>query len=94
MNKMKGINMGDACVYCENDTSFGSGRFVNRISACVSQGIDDDEKEGYMCEECQSEDCDKCGIFTADYILGFTEDMDILCIQCYEGHEIINLNQQ
>ena len=89
---MKLIDMGDACVYCENDTSFGSGRFVNRLSTCVSNGINDDEKEGYMCEECQSEDCDKCGIFTAD--LEFTDDRLILCSQCYEGHEIINLNKQ
>ena len=44
---MKTIDMGNACVSCGHDTSFGSGRFVNRCFACISTGIDDVEK-AYM----------------------------------------------
>ena len=78
---MKTIDMGNACVSCGHDTSFGSGRFVNRIFACISSGIDDVEKEGYLCEECQSWDCDNCGKLTADYEI--TDDQRLLCNQCY-----------
>ena len=53
---METINMGNNCVSCGHDTSFGSGRFVNRMFACISSGIDDNEREGYMCEECQYEE--------------------------------------
>jgi len=53
---MKTINMGNNCVSCGHDTSFGSGRFVNRIPASVSSGIDEEEREGYMCQQCYEED--------------------------------------
>jgi len=53
---MKTINMGNNCVSCGHDTSFGSGRFVNRIFASVSSGIDEEEREGYMCQQCYEED--------------------------------------
>lgn len=50
-------DLGDLCLWCRGDTSFGSGRFVNRIPAGT------EEEEGYMCAECQSPelcaDCDK-----------------------------------
>ncbi len=44
------INMGDLCLECRNDTSFGSGRFVNRIP-CYRE-----TEEGYLCEECYTID--------------------------------------
>lgn len=40
----------DPCVYCGESTSFGSGRFVNRI------GVDD----GWGCAECSGYECDEC----------------------------------
>ena len=40
-------DIGNKCVYCFNDTSFGSGKFVNRISAST------DDLDGYSCEDCQ-----------------------------------------
>jgi hypothetical protein len=62
---------GDCCVYCGEDTSFGSGRFVNRVVASVdvaSSYIADEpeaadflEVEGYACAECFEQDCDTCG---------------------------------
>lgn len=38
----------DLCVICENPTTFGSGRFVNRIPA----------DDGWMCAECYGGDDD------------------------------------
>jgi hypothetical protein len=55
---------GSFCVQCGNDTSFGSGRFVNRIPAVVdvagtffeeSVGGSFTEVEGWLCPECQEE---------------------------------------
>lgn len=71
--------MGNNCVSCGHDTSFGSGRFVNRIPASISNGINDDEREGYMCEECQHEDyifCEECGY---DILDDEGEIMEHLC---------------
>ena len=54
MNKV--LDFGNGCVDCyitkgvALDTSFGSGRFVNRIPA------ENDEYEGYLCFECQCEE--------------------------------------
>ena len=42
-------DIGNKCIYCFKDTSFGSGRFVNRIPATT------DELDGYSCYPCQSE---------------------------------------
>ena len=55
------IDIGNECVECRNDTSFGSGLFVNRIPAST------DELNGYLCPECQLMECDMCGEMVADY---------------------------
>lgn len=51
----------DLCLECREDTSLGSGRFVNRIPAY------NDGEEGWMCEVCQTADecveCDKAPVF-------------------------------
>tara|TARA_Y100000310_G_C20109065_1_gene546265 strand:- start:250 stop:435 length:186 start_codon:yes stop_codon:yes gene_type:complete len=48
-------DIGNKCVECFEDTSFGSGKFVNRIPA----GTDD--YEGYLCPDCQEvEECYAC----------------------------------
>ena len=52
--------MSNNCVSCGEDTTFGSGRFVNRIPA----------DDGYMCSECASYECDRCG-----KLIGFDEDI-------------------
>ena len=46
---MEAKDIGNKCVYCLKDTSFGSGRFVNRIPTTT------DELDGYSCYPCQSE---------------------------------------
>lgn len=48
------MDIGDLCVFCGHDTSFGSGRFVNRIPAVT------DACEGYACPDCMSRECDRC----------------------------------
>ena len=40
-------DIGNKCVYCMEDTSFGSGKFVNRIPA------ETDDYDGYVCIDCQ-----------------------------------------
>ena len=47
--------MSDICLECREDTSFNSGKFVNRIYADRQDGVDAPYEEGYMCEECQLE---------------------------------------
>jgi hypothetical protein len=63
-------NVDNLCVECGEDTSFGSGRFVNRIPA--DRDLDEDspfknlikegysQVDGYLCPECTSEECDRC----------------------------------
>lgn len=56
------LDIGNYCVWCYQDTSFGSGRFVDRISVstypeAVSWMLDEDKDlyelvEGYGCTEC------------------------------------------
>jgi hypothetical protein len=65
------IDTGDKCVHCGEDTSFGSGRFVNRLgigttSDCVDWLPADIQAErldvdGWGCAECSGFECDKCG---------------------------------
>jgi hypothetical protein len=45
-------DVGDRCVECDRDTSFGSGLFVNRVSAGT------ETKTGYLCPDCQLWECD------------------------------------
>ena len=52
----KTVDIGNKCVHCKEDTSFGSGKFVNRYPVF---GLDPDgtgiEYDGYCCDECEQE---------------------------------------
>ena len=72
-------DIGNKCVDCFKDTSFGSGRFVNRIPA------DNGVYDGYQCPDCQMIECDKCDELTLEYIM--TELGMVYCDDC---HETIN----
>jgi len=50
------IDIGNNCIECLRDTSFGSGEllFVNRIPS------DNDKYSGYLCSECQLIECQIC----------------------------------
>ena len=69
------IDIGDLCTHCGQDTSFGSGLFVNRIPSST------DTENGYMCADCQSVECDQCGKLTLDYDI---DNSEIICSDCSE----------
>ena len=69
------IDIGNKCIICFKDTSFGSGRFVNRIPA------DNEEYDGYQCPECQLINCDECNEEILEYI---NDDGFIYCHDCVE----------
>ena len=47
------IDIGNLCVHCRKDTSFGSGRFVNRYPVFGLENEDGQEEDGYCCDECE-----------------------------------------
>lgn len=50
------IDQGNMCLECRQDTSFGTGKYVNRTP------LFREDEEGYMCESCENEtklDCYK-----------------------------------
>lgn len=50
------IDLGDKCVHCKKDTSFGSGNFVNRYPVFdIDPFGTGDELTGYCCYECELE---------------------------------------
>ena len=66
--------MSELCIECDRDTSFRSGLFVNRIPAY------DGEKDGYLCPDCQSMDCDYCHESSLNW--GSDEKGGIICDDC------------
>ena len=57
-------DIGDYCVECLQSTAFGTGRFVNRISA--DRDVEDEKgnylgrRDGWLCAECNFTECDRC----------------------------------
>lgn len=67
------MTMNDNCRSCGHDTSFGSGRFVNRVPA----------DDGFICAECCQYECDVC-----DELIPFDEDIWVEHpTQPYRAHE-------
>ena len=66
------MDIGNRCVNCGRDTSFGSGLFVNRIPADADyeSDINDEQgnpiftdgvyRDGYLCSDCSALPCDSC----------------------------------
>ena len=80
------IDIGNQCVDCRQDTSYGSGKFVNRIPASVDREIGGlwVGLEGYQCAECREMECEGKGCdykVLDDYII---VDGSILCNGCVE----------
>ena len=80
------IDIGDKCVDCRQDTSFGTGRFVNRIPAFVDREVDGKwlELDGYLCAECREMECEgkDCDYMVLDdYTI---IDGTVLCNTCVE----------
>ena len=74
------VDMGDVCIECERDTSFGSGYFVNRLPA--DRMVEDDDgnetgqRIGFLCTDCSQIPCDRCGE-------GIYIDEDVTCQDLY-----------
>ena len=49
------IYLGNDCVHCRKDTSFGSGRYVNRYPAEIYSEEHQAILEGYCCDVCEQE---------------------------------------
>jgi hypothetical protein len=69
-------DLGDRCIECGHDTSFGSGRFVNRIPA------DNGTASGWLCPDCQQENCDRCNQPDTDFLIG--DDGQVVCSRCWD----------
>ena len=63
------MDVGDKCVCCGRDTSFGTGLFVNRIPADADYESEyggkivykaEQYRDGYLCPECSALPCDRC----------------------------------
>ena len=63
------MDVGNKCVCCGRDTSFGTGLFVNRIPADADYESEYGGKivfkegqyrDGYLCPECSALPCDRC----------------------------------
>ena len=50
---MKVIDIGNQCVHCRQDTSFGSGRWVDRYPAEILDEENDIVLDGYCCNVCE-----------------------------------------
>ena len=57
-------DVGNLCVLCLQDTSLGSGLFVNRIPGdtpvCNKKGEQIGMRSGYYCPKCGGYNCDRC----------------------------------
>lgn len=65
----------EICLECRKDTSYGSGNHVNRIP-CGRE-----EEDGWLCEECQLIECDKCCDRVIDYEC---VDGGLVCRDCFD----------
>ena len=84
------MDIGNRCVCCGRDTSFGSGLFVNRIPADAEYESfyageqvfkEGQYRDGYLCPDCSQLECDRCDKMialdediTAQDVLGFEQD--------------------
>jgi len=55
INGQDKIYIGNQCVWCRQDTSFGSGRYVNRYPAEIYSEEHQAILEGYCCDVCEQE---------------------------------------
>tara|TARA_X000001382_G_scaffold128624_2_gene118748 strand:+ start:328 stop:621 length:294 start_codon:yes stop_codon:yes gene_type:complete len=93
------MDIGNNCVCCNQDTSFGSGKFVNRIPSDADyeslndKGIiifkEGEYRDGYLCVPCQEIECHKCSKMTIDFEFDITinnKSYEIICGECiYES---------
>jgi len=94
------VDIGELCTHCFEDTSFGSGKKVNRIPSGSDAKIMLDtqtfDKEGnlieipitingWMCFECRLIECDKCDKYALEVEhVNNGNTVLVLCEDCYE----------
>tara|TARA_R110000787_G_C13181982_1_gene421969 strand:- start:19 stop:327 length:309 start_codon:yes stop_codon:yes gene_type:complete len=93
------IDFKDLCVHCFEDTSFGSGKFVNRVPADstidANAGLRYIRVDGYSCAECLLYGCDRCS-----EKIGMDEDFYLeeiderVCENCLTFAERIRLESE
>ena len=91
------IDIGDLCTHCGRDTASDDELlYVNRIPCgadgklvLVSGGdvTIDVEINGYMCVECQSIPCDRCGTPTHEYEILDKATPELVCSSCLKESE-------
>ena len=56
MSENEVIDIGNMCVHCRRDTSFGSGKFINRypVFGLYNEELKREE-DGYCCDDCEQE---------------------------------------
>jgi len=91
------IDIRQLCTYCGSDTAWhaGNGLFVDRIPSdadgkLVLSGGDatiDVVINGYMCVECQSIPCDRCGTLTHEYEILDKATPEVVCSSCLKEGE-------
>ena len=79
------IDIGEKCVECKQDTSFGSGRNVNRTIAekDIEVGNEIVTLSGYMCPDCRMTQCDECDRDVLDDYEIF--DNKTVCLDCCQS---------
>jgi len=83
--------MGDRCVGCGAGVWFGTGLYANRIPALVDVETTGGPAylEGWICAECQLEECDHCHKMKLDY--NPDGNNGIICEDCDEERERVEL---
>jgi hypothetical protein len=83
------IDIGQLCIDCGENTSAGSGKWVDRIPADRNTELILDggktiqvNVDGYECAECQMIECDVCGELTLEY--NTISDDYWACIDCHD----------
>jgi hypothetical protein len=93
------IDIGQLCTYCGRDTArhAQNGLFVNRIPSdadgkLVLSGGDDVTIDvvinGYMCVDCQSIPCDRCGTPTHEYEILDKAIPELVCGDCLKEKKL------
>lgn len=79
------VDIGNLCVDCGRDTTFGSGLFVNRIPSDRTWNVNDEfevDVDGWLCCECAELECSVCKNKSGDYEI---RNGVITCEDCLEN---------
>ena len=83
-------DIGDYCVECLQSTAFGTGRFVNRISA--DRDVIDEKgnylgrRDGWLCPECNWFECDRCD---EKFMMAMTAHLTMFTKTMSQGHSLM-----